>query len=139
MIGKGPRRFMRRLRRESGASMAEFALILPLLITILFAIFEFGIAFNRAQALEAAAREGGRLASLSSTTNLGQVQARVDATLAGIPLDNPAPATVSAFCAGREGDPVTVTVTTTHLIDIPLVYSNLAVPLSSQAVFRCEA
>ena len=38
--------------------MAEFALVLPLLLILLFGIVEFGIAFNRAQAVEAAAREG---------------------------------------------------------------------------------
>ena len=124
---------------EAASSMAEFAMVLPLLLILLFGIFEFGVAFNRAQALEAAAREGGRLASLSSTTATSEVQARVDAALVGIPMDNPALAAVDQFCAGREGDSVTVTVTTTHLIDIPLVINNVSVPLSSQAVFRCEA
>ena len=53
---------------DSGTSLAEFAIVLPVLILILFGIIEFGIAFNRAQAVEAAAREGGRIASLGSST-----------------------------------------------------------------------
>ena len=127
-----------RARGESGAGLAEFALVLPLLIIILFGIIEFGIAFNRAQAVEAAAREGARLASISTSTQ-GDITARVNASLAGIPLQNPANVTVApGGCAGREGQAVTVTVTTDHALDIPLVPLP-AVTLSGQAVFRCEA
>ena len=123
---------------ERGATLAEFALVLPLLVIILFGIIEFGIAFNRAQAVEAAAREGARLASISTSTQ-GDINARVAASLAGIPLQNPANVTVApGGCAGREGDPVTVTVTTDHALNIPLVPLP-AVTLSGQAVFRCEA
>lgn len=123
---------------ERGAGLVEFALVLPVLIIILFGVIEFGIAFNRAQAVEAAAREGARLASISTTTQ-GDITARVDAALAGIPLQNPANVTVApGGCAGREGQSVTVTVTTAHALNIPLVPLPV-LNLSGQAVFRCEA
>ncbi|MGB5755419.1 MAG: TadE/TadG family type IV pilus assembly protein [Acidimicrobiales bacterium] len=123
---------------ETGAGLAEFALVLPILILIVFGIIEFGIAFNRAQAIEAAAREGARLASISTSTQ-GDITARVNATLAGIPLQNPANVAIApGGCAGREGDPVTVTVTTQHALRIPLLPLP-AVNLTGQAVFRCEA
>lgn len=123
---------------ERGAVMAEFALILPILLVILFGIVELGIAVNRAQAVEAAAREGARLASISSTTN-GDVTARVNNALAGIPLDSPvAVAVAPGGCAGREGEAVTVTVTYLHDVTIPLLFSR-NVDLTGQAVFRCEA
>jgi Flp pilus assembly protein TadG len=125
------------VRSDRGTTLAEFALVLPLLLVILFAIVEFGIAFNRAQAVEAAAREGGRLASLGSTT-AGDVDARVNAALAGIPLDNPANITLSAPCANREGQTVIVTVSTLHNISVPLI-PPWNVNLQSQAIFRCEA
>jgi len=124
-------------RSDDGATLAEFAFVLPVLLIILFAIFEFGLAFNRAQAVEAAAREGGRLASLS-TTSAGDVTNRVNAALAGIPFQGPINVSVSATCFGREGQPVTVTVTTVHTVNVPLV-NSWPVNLSSQAVFRCEA
>jgi Flp pilus assembly protein TadG len=124
--------------RERGTVLAEFALVLPLLLILLFGIVEFGIAFNRAQAVEAAAREGARLASISTTTS-GQITSRVNATLAGIPFANPVTVSVSpGGCAGREGQSVTVVVATQHLITIPLV-SSWTVNLRGQAVFRCEA
>ncbi len=123
---------------EDGAGLAEFALVLPLLIIILFGIIEFGIAFNRAQAVEAAAREGARLASISTSTP-ADIDARVNATLAGIPMQNPVSVNVGpAGCAGREGDPVTVTVSTVHAVTIPLMPAA-NITLTGQAVFRCEA
>jgi Flp pilus assembly protein TadG len=118
--------------------LAEFALVLPLLLILLFGIIEFGIAFNRAQAVEAAAREGARLASLSSTT-FPDVETRVNDALAGIPMDNMVAVTVTpAGCAGNQGDPITVEVTTDHNINIPILFDT-DVTLTGQAVFRCEA
>ncbi|MDH3680472.1 MAG: pilus assembly protein [Acidimicrobiia bacterium] len=118
--------------------LAEFALVLPVLLLVLLGIVEYGIAFNRAQAIEAAAREGARLASISSTTS-ADVTARVNDALVGIPLDNPVNVGIApGGCAGREGETVTVTVTTDHDVTIPLLFSQ-NVTLAGEAVFRCEA
>ena len=123
---------------ENGASLAEFALVLPLLLILLFGIVEFGIAFNRAQAVEAGAREGARLASLQSTTQ-ADIDSRVTATLAGIPFDStptvaPPP---EGLCAGRAGQAVTIVVTAVHTVNVPPIISQ-PINLSGQAVFRCE-
>jgi hypothetical protein len=48
-------------RRELGQSMVEFALVLPLFLTIVFAVVEIGRAFATKQALTIAAREGARV------------------------------------------------------------------------------
>lgn len=126
-------------RGERGAGLAEFALVLPVLLMILFGIIEFGLAFSRSQAVEAAAREGGRLASLSSTTT-ADISNRVDATLGGITFDTAPVVSVipTVGCAGREGQSVTVTVSAPHHMTIPFVLErNLT--LVGQSVFRCEA
>jgi Flp pilus assembly protein TadG len=39
-------RLSRRLRREEGVALVEFALILPLFLALVFGIFDFGRAFN---------------------------------------------------------------------------------------------
>lgn len=125
------------LNGEHGASMAEFAIVLPILIIILFSVVEMGIAFNRAQAIEAAAREGARLASIQSTTS-GDVTTRVNEALAGIPITlNGPPSITPSVCAGRAGQSVQVAVAADHQINIPL-YGNPTVTLTGQAVFRCE-
>ena len=121
---------------EAGVSMAEFALVLPILIVVLFSIVEMGIAFNRAQAIEAAAREGARLASLQSTTG-PQIQTRVNDALDGIPITLNGPATVvPGLCNGRAGEAVTVQISADHPINIP--FYTTSVTLNGQAVFRCE-
>jgi Flp pilus assembly protein TadG len=53
-----PRRPSR--RRHAGTSVVEMAIVLPLLLTLVFAIGEFGIAFTQWQTLINAAREGAR-------------------------------------------------------------------------------
>lgn len=127
-----------RTSAERGSVVTEFALVLPVLLFILLGIVEYGIAFNRAQAVEAAAREGARLASLSTTTP-GDVTTRVNDALVGIPLDNPVNVGIApGGCAGREGQTVTVTVTTDHNVTIPMLF-NQDVTLTGEAVFRCEA
>src|SRR3712207_3345335 len=54
---------------EDGASSVEFAIILPVLLLIVFGTIQFGIVFGRIQSLEAAAREGARLASIGAPTS----------------------------------------------------------------------
>ena len=47
--------------RESGQSLLEFAIVLPILLALLVGIFEFGVAWNRKQVLTNAAREGAHV------------------------------------------------------------------------------
>jgi Flp pilus assembly protein TadG len=59
---------MRKIARdERGASAVEFAIIASLLFVVVFGIIQFGIAYNRTQGLQAAAREGARIASIGGT------------------------------------------------------------------------
>ncbi|MCO8126945.1 pilus assembly protein [Acidimicrobiia bacterium EGI L10123] len=54
--------------RERGASLVEFALVVPLLSLFLFGIVQFGIAYDKQQSINSGAREGARLAALDSST-----------------------------------------------------------------------
>jgi len=53
--------------RARGAAVVEFAVILPLLLTVLFGIMEYGWVFMVRQTLQSAAREGCRVAVLQTT------------------------------------------------------------------------
>lgn len=55
--------------------MVEFALVLPVLTLFLFGIVQFGIAYDKQQSINAAAREGARIASLR-TTSLEEIAGR---------------------------------------------------------------
>lgn len=127
--------------RERGAAAVEFAIILPLLVVLVFGIVQFALAYNRAQGLHAAAREGARVAALPQTTS-GQIASRVQDALVGV-LPDPGAAAVSVSpgtsqpCNLRAGQNVTVTVTFDHDLDIPLWGSQI-VTLTGRGVFRCE-
>jgi TadE-like protein len=53
------------IRREEGQTMVEFALVLPILCLILFAILQFGLLYNNYVTVTDAARIGARKAAVS--------------------------------------------------------------------------
>jgi Flp pilus assembly protein TadG len=68
----------KRRKNDSGQAVVEFAVILPVLLMILFAILQFGIVFNNYIQVTAAAREGARKAAVSRS--LGTAAAETAAT-----------------------------------------------------------
>jgi Flp pilus assembly protein TadG len=54
-----------RIRNEQGQTMTEFALVLPILALLLFAVIQFGIVFNNYVTLTDATRAGARRAAVS--------------------------------------------------------------------------
>jgi len=62
------RRFRRRCStRKRAAAIVEFAIVLPLLLTVLFGIIQYGWVFMVRQTLQMAAREGARVAVLPAS------------------------------------------------------------------------
>lgn len=59
--------------RSRAAAVVELAVVLPLLLTILFGIIEYGWVFMVRQTLQSAAREGCRVAVLQTSTAPYQV------------------------------------------------------------------
>ncbi len=69
MTGDKPnhnRRSRMRVRDDRGAAAVEFAIVAPLLFLLVFAIIDFGFGFHAWDATQNAAREGARLAAVSS-------------------------------------------------------------------------
>lgn len=65
--------------RARASTVVEFAVVLPLLLTVLFGIMEYGWLFMVRQTLQNAAREGTRLAVLKTTTEpYANVLARIN-------------------------------------------------------------
>ena len=116
-------------KNEKGATAVEFALILPILVMIVFGIFQFGIAFNNWIALTHAAREGARLAAVGQFT---EQRVRESAPSVQIQTIN-----VTGL-SGKIGDPITVQVIGNVLnLEIPLV-GSWPIQLTSTAVMRKE-
>ena len=52
-------------RTRSGQTMVEFTIVLPILLVVMFGIFQFGITFKDYVALTDAVRAGARTAAVS--------------------------------------------------------------------------
>lgn len=81
-------------KRRLAAAVVEFAVVLPLLLTILFGIIEYGWIFMIRQTLQTAAREGCRVAVLPTTVSpytivlsrVGDVMAPVGVSTYGVTM-----------------------------------------------------
>jgi hypothetical protein len=127
------RRF-RLFKSEKGASAVEFAIILPILVMIVFGIFEFGIAYNNWIALTHAAREGARLAAVDQYDEQRVRDSAPSVKIQSIDVNLDPDGNGYSFI----GEPLSVTVTGKVLnIEIPFV-GSWPIQLRSTATMRIE-
>ena len=69
------RTMKRRGDREKGQSMAEFAIVVPIFLLLLFAIVDFGMGFHAYITVTNSAREGARVGAIGA--NAATVETRV--------------------------------------------------------------
>ncbi len=135
-------RFEHRTRDQRGAAAVELAIVLPILILLVFGIIQWSIYFNRLQGLQAAAREGARVAALPQTTQ-SDVNAKVTSALAGVlpttqsPVVTVNPGSGNPCDLRASGSRVTVTVKANTDLDIPL-WGSQTVTLTGKGEFKCE-
>lgn len=99
-----------RRKNERGASMVEFAIILPLLMLILIGIIDMGRLLLAQAMVTNAAREGARMAALRYTG--ADLQTRVTQSLPGIDtLAGGHTAVVNLACPAAAGPTANATVT----------------------------
>ncbi len=134
--------------REKGTSAVEFALILPLLLLLLFAIIEFGFVLYDKAVITNASREGARKGVLSRTPRVSEstIETTVSAycasnlisfgtgtaitTVSGAPCPTPA-----------VDDDITVTVAYPYsFLVLPNFLSSVTgqITLTAATVMRCE-
>ncbi len=69
-------------RDESGQALVEFALVIPMVLLLLIALFELGRVWHTYQVITDAAREGARHAALADPAITKEtVEARIEAAL----------------------------------------------------------
>jgi len=119
--------------RTRGSVAAEFAIILPVLAFLLFAILQYAIVFNRSQAVHAAAREGARVGSLPSTSSAQACTAALDA-LDGVNFESTPSCATDDDCDSTEEFKVTLTTSYT----VNAVFYSDTINLSGEGIFRCE-
>jgi len=117
--------------------MVEFALVIPILCVVLFAIIQFGAVYNDYVTLTDATRVGARKAAVSrhEPNPVGAVVAKVES--AATDLD-PAKLSVSVTTTGWEhGEDVTVTTRYPYEIDL-LGFVVASGDLESETTERVE-
>jgi len=142
-------------RGESGASLVEFALVLPLLLLLLFGALDFGKAFNYWIDETHLANAGARWAVVNTNPGSGTLQSYILSQADTAELRNGGTATVptaARVCiafpvnaatgtSGRVGDPVQVTVSAVYNW-MPFLGRRLTatrVTLTGSATMRLEA
>lgn len=137
-------------KSDKGTSAVEFALVLPILLFILFAIIEFSIALYDKAVITNASREGARmgiLMQLDPRPNAAAIAATVGTYTAAnlISFSPTAPITTvtGAPCPAppATGDYLTVNVAYTYnFFVLPNFMTSLTGPLvlNGAAVMRCE-
>jgi Flp pilus assembly protein TadG len=130
-------------RGERGQALAEFALVLPLVLLFIAGIIEMGRAWNIKQAVTDAAREGARYAVVQDpaikTTN--DVKAKIEERLALASIESSTITFTGGFHAA--GGETTVTVSTPFRMSLVGVLLGWAgapsvVPISTEATMRSE-
>ncbi|HEX5469327.1 MAG TPA: TadE/TadG family type IV pilus assembly protein [Gaiellaceae bacterium] len=144
--------FGSRFRSESGAALVEFALVLPLLLTLLLGMLDFGKAFNYWIDSTHLANEGARWAVVNHNPGGGTLQDYVrsqattgelrDGGTDSVPAGDQAQVCIS-FPSGTSnvGDPVRVTVTS-HYFLLPFIGNKLSagdLSITGSATMRLEA
>lgn len=149
--------------RERGASLVEFALVVPLLTLFLFGIVQFGIAYDKQQSLNSAAREGARTASLPDS-DFTAIDQSVRSGFQGLDDDGDLTVVVANETTGYSGtktgdgpvvgdstEPcrnpsdgesvpgttVIVTVSNDHVLTIPF-FGAPTITIDGRGEFRCE-
>lgn len=76
-------RFVRILRDKAGAALVEMALALPVLILIIYGIFQFGMLLQASSGMQHALGEGARYATIWPTPTDLDIQSRIASKVYG--------------------------------------------------------
>lgn len=102
------KRFTARGARRRGASLVEFAFVVPVFLLVLFGMLEYARFFYTMQVMNNAAREGARYAAVNTNNvNSANVQSYVDNYLSGVGHNQLANYSTSSNISVYEADPTT--------------------------------
>jgi Flp pilus assembly protein TadG len=133
---------------ERGASLVEFALVIPILLLVLFGLLSFAKAFNYWNDETHLAAEGARWAVVNSNPGGGSLQQYIQQQADSSELQGLAHVCISfpnnpdSGTSGQVGDPVTVTVKADYTW-MPFVSSTSGmaptITITGSATMRLEA
>jgi Flp pilus assembly protein TadG len=126
-----------KLADSRGQAAVEFVLVLPILVTFLFVIFELAVALTHWLTMNDAASVGARAAAVyrfSGQSCDAAASAAANNAANGLTLDQP----IQCAGLGTPGSSVTVTVTRTEQIGLPIFGLSVPLNLSSTATQTVE-
>jgi Flp pilus assembly protein TadG len=107
------RAFTSLLRDRRGAAAAEFALVIPGLVLVIFTCIQLGVLFLANAGLQNAVGEGARVATLWPRRSAAQITAEIDASKFGLKDTGLSePQLVYGNASGQDFVDVTMTYTT---------------------------
>ncbi len=126
------------LKKEHGAQLVEFTLIISVLLLMIMGTIEFGRVMNAQILVTNSAREGARLGAVGASA--ASIETKVENMIGSLGADN---LTVTVTNAqGTPGTQVSVDVQYDLLLVVPLIadfFPQNPVPLSSLVSMRLEA
>lgn len=136
----------RKFKDQGGTSAVEFALVLPMLVTLVFGIIEFSLLLYDKAMITNASREGVRAGIVLQTPRVTntEIQTVVDSYLGNhlVTFGSASSPTTTITRAGDNfGDPLTVTVTYSYnFLVLPNFITTINGPLNvtATAVMRME-
>jgi Flp pilus assembly protein TadG len=125
----------RRRANERGTAVVEFALVLPIVLTVVLALVQVGLLVRDRLLVESAVRSGARTAAVDPLDDAVR-----ESVLRAAPALDAGSVTVAVMRPGVQGEPVTVTVSYTAAVRVPLVAWLFpgGVPMSAEATDRQE-
>lgn len=134
---------VRNERTRRGTAAVEFAIVAPLLLTLLVGVWEFGRIIQVKQILTNAARESGRQVSTGNYTPAEiQTFTRKYLKRAGLPTNAANAATVTVTNVTGSGDPLTAQQLDRFRITVTVLYGDIcwiAVPSFSKPTTQLTA
>jgi Flp pilus assembly protein TadG len=133
---------LRKITSESGQALTEFAVVMPLLFVLIFAIVEGGVMMNNYLQLTDAVRVAARTASVHGSE--GQTAATAAATSAltdaagSLGLKNVQVAPVDLSKGWQSGYPVSVQASVHYSVTLPLFGTVMSGDLTSRSIQRIE-
>ena len=117
---------------RAGSALAEFAIVLPVLVTLLFGTFEFGRVLWIMNALHYSVQQAARCAGVNTTLcdNASDIQAYA-AGLAGAGIPSSAFTYTSTTCGSVSGNLVSASYT----VPLFIPYFSLNPTLTAQSCF----
>jgi Flp pilus assembly protein TadG len=130
------KRSAKRLDGDRGAAAVEFAIVLPVLLTLVVGIAEFGRAYNVQSTISGAAREGVRVMALKNNATAARTAAKAAAAPLGL---TDAQISVSPTpCLSTATASVSATVTITYVLPFITHLFGTGVTLTGKGTMQCN-